>query len=121
MVTGRSRIAANYSLKSLMKYFDLRACVFLEDESREYAKPNPYAITHAMHSMSTQSALYAGDSMEDLLMARRAKSTDLKISFVGVYGMSPSPGATRKQFLAQADSLAKSVNSLPAVVSRLRH
>ena len=121
MVTGRSRIAADYSMKSLMKYFDLRACVFLEDESREYAKPNPYAITHAMHSMNAKMALYAGDSMEDLLMARRARTSDLKISFVGIYGMSPNPGATRKKFLARADSLAKSVNSLPALVSKLRH
>ena len=33
IVTGRSRLAAEYSLKSLIKYFNSDACVFLEDKS----------------------------------------------------------------------------------------
>src|SRR5919108_4485971 len=72
IVSGRSRLAAEYSLKPVMKYFNLDACVFLEDEKREYAKPNPYAIKHAMEVMGARSAVYAGDSAEDLMMARRA-------------------------------------------------
>ena len=48
LVSGRSWFAAEYSLKPIMKYFNLDACVFLEDRKREYAKVNPYAIKHAM-------------------------------------------------------------------------
>jgi phosphoglycolate phosphatase-like HAD superfamily hydrolase len=119
MVTGRSRVAAEYSLKSHMKHFDLRACVFLEDESREYAKPSPYAVNRAMHAMNSQSAIYAGDSMEDLLMAKRAQTGGLKITFVGVYGMSPDPLETKKLFSNQVGTVAKTVNSLPTLMNRL--
>jgi phosphoglycolate phosphatase-like HAD superfamily hydrolase len=81
MVTGRSQLAAEVSLKSLMKYFDLEACVFLEDEKREYAKPNPYAIRKAMEVMGAKNAVYSGDSAEDFLMAMRAeKETGARIT-----------------------------------------
>src|SRR5919106_1972330 len=73
IVSGRSRLAAEYSLKPIIKYFNFDACVFLEDENRKYAKPNPYAIEHAMKVMNAKTAVYAGDSAEDLFMARRAE------------------------------------------------
>jgi phosphoglycolate phosphatase-like HAD superfamily hydrolase len=44
IISGRSRIAAEYSLKSIFDLFNKRACIFLEDEEREYSKPHPYAI-----------------------------------------------------------------------------
>src|SRR5581483_5564440 len=99
IVSGRSRIAAEYSLSPVMKYFNLDACVFLEDEKREFTKPNPYAIKRAMQTMGSKSAVYAGDSAEDLLMARRAeKEITAKIAFVGVYGYSPQPAKTIANF-----------------------
>ena len=98
LVSGRSWLAAEYSLKPVMKYFNLEACVFLEDEKREYAKPNPYAIKHAMEVMGARSAVYAGDSAEDLMMARRAEEAGVKIAFVGVYGNSPRSASTIADF-----------------------
>ncbi|HYX72257.1 MAG TPA: HAD family hydrolase, partial [Nitrososphaera sp.] len=92
IVSGRSRLAAEYSLRPIIKYFNSDACVFLEDKKREYAKPNPYAVKHAMKVMSARTAIYVGDSVEDLLMAKRAeKETDIKIAFVGIYGNSSEP------------------------------
>jgi phosphoglycolate phosphatase-like HAD superfamily hydrolase len=119
IVSGRSRLAAEYSLSPVMKYFNIDACVFLEDEKREYAKPNPYAIKRAMKAMNAQSAVYAGDSAEDLLMARRAeKETGAKIAFVGVYGYSPQPSKTRAKFRQEGvEAMAKSANQLPSIVS----
>jgi phosphoglycolate phosphatase-like HAD superfamily hydrolase len=119
VVSGRSRLAAEYSLKPMMKYFNLDACVFLEDETREYAKPNPYAIKHAMEVMHAKAAVYAGDSAEDLLMARRAeKEAGVKIAFVGVYGNSPQPIKTAAQFRqAGVEAIAKSVNQLPHIIN----
>ena len=101
-----------------MKYFDLDACVFLEDEKREYAKPNPYAIRKAMESMDARTAVYSGDSAEDLLMARRAeKGTGAKIAFVGIYGYSPQPAETLANFKSLgAQATAQTVNQLPRLI-----
>jgi HAD superfamily hydrolase (TIGR01549 family) len=121
IVSGRSRLAAEYSLAPVMKYFDINACVFLEDEPREHAKPSPYAVKHAMEVMGAKSAVYAGDSAEDMMMARRAqKEGGFDIKFVGVYGLSPQPAKTLKQFKENgADALAKSVNSLPLLLNKV--
>lgn len=121
IVSGRSKLAAEYSLAPVMKYFNLRACVFLEDEARERAKPNPYAIKKAMEVMGAKSAVYAGDSAEDMMMARRAqKEAGFDIAFVGVYGLSPQPAGTLRQFKEQgADAVAKSVNSLPVIINKV--
>jgi HAD superfamily phosphatase len=120
IVSGRSRLAAEYSLKPVLKYFNFDACVFLEDERREYAKPNPYATKHAMKVMKARTAVYAGDSAEDLLMARRAeKEARVKIAFVGIYGNSPEPAKTMACFKSRrVEAVAKSVNQLPRIVER---
>jgi phosphoglycolate phosphatase-like HAD superfamily hydrolase len=121
IVSGRSWLAAEYSLKPVMKYFNLDACVFLEDEKREYAKPNPYAIKRAMEVMSARAAVYAGDSAEDLLMARRAeKEASVKVAFVGIYGNSPNPSKTVAQFRREGVvAIAKSVNQLPNTINKV--
>jgi phosphoglycolate phosphatase-like HAD superfamily hydrolase len=118
MVTGRSRLAAEVSLRELMKYFDIDSCVFLEDEKRKYAKPNPYAIRKAMDSMNAKNAVYAGDSAEDLLMARRAeKAMGVTIAFVGIYGYSPQPEKTLQNFRRLGvRAIARTVNRLPGLV-----
>jgi phosphoglycolate phosphatase-like HAD superfamily hydrolase len=114
IVSGRSRLAADYSLGPVMKYFDLGASVFLEDERREYAKPNTFAIKHAMEAMNARTAAYAGDSAEDLLMARRAeKELGVKIDFVGVYGFSVEPKKVSARFRKEGVVLIATVNQLP--------
>ncbi|MGI0034895.1 MAG: HAD family hydrolase, partial [Nitrososphaera sp.] len=120
VVTGRSRLAAEYSLGPVMKYLRLDACVFLEDEKREFAKPNPYAIKHAMQTMGAKTALYAGDSAEDLLTARNAeKELGVRISFVGIYGYSPRPAQTLAKFKEQGvEAVAKSVDQLPRIIKK---
>jgi HAD superfamily phosphatase len=94
--------------------------MFLEDEKREYAKPNPYAIKRAMQTMDAKSTVYAGDSVEDLLMARRAeKETGAKIAFVGIYGYSPQPSKTRAKFRQEGvEAMAKSANQLPSIINK---
>jgi HAD superfamily phosphatase len=121
IVSGRSRLAAEYSLKSIIKYFNSDACVFLEDKKREYAKPNPYAIKHAMKVMSARTAIYVGDSVEDLLMARRAeKETDIKIAFVGIYGNSSELGKTIYKFKQEGVKVVmRSVNQLPNIINKV--
>jgi HAD superfamily phosphatase len=121
IVSGRSRLAAEYSLKPVIKYFNSDACVFLEDKKREYAKPNPYAVKHAMKMMSARTAIYVGDSVEDLLMARRAeKETGMKIAFVGIYGNSSEPGKTIYKFKQEGvKAIMRSVNQLPNIINKV--
>jgi phosphoglycolate phosphatase-like HAD superfamily hydrolase len=121
IVSGRSRLAAEYSLKPIIKYFNSDACVFLEDKKREYAKPNPYAVKHAMKVMSSRTAIYVGDSVEDLIMARRAeKETGAKIAFVGIYGNSSEPGKTIYKFKQEGvEVILGSVNQLPNIINKV--
>ncbi|HKF26995.1 MAG TPA: HAD-IA family hydrolase [Nitrososphaera sp.] len=121
IVSGRSRLAAEYSLKPIIKYFNSDACVFLEDQKREYAKPNSYAVKHAMKVMSARTAIYVGDSVEDLLMARRAeKETGMKIAFVGIYGNSSEPGKTIYKFKQEGvKAIMRSVNQLPNIINKV--
>ncbi|MFB5621139.1 MAG: HAD family hydrolase, partial [Nitrosopumilus sp.] len=75
MVTGRGKESVSYSLKSLLNKFDLNNSIFLEDESRELAKPNPEPLLNSINGMNSTSTLYVGDSFEDFIMAK--KTTDL--------------------------------------------
>jgi HAD superfamily phosphatase len=115
LISGRSKLAAQYSLEPLIDMFDKNASVFLEDESRKHWKPNPYSIIKAMTSLGAKTSLYVGDSIEDLYMTRKAeKDMDVKILFVGVYGCSVQPQDTIRKFTENnVDLIIKSVNCLP--------
>ena len=121
IVSGRSKLAAEYSLQHIIKYFNSDACVFLEDKKREYAKPNPYAVKHAMKVMGARTAVYVGDSAEDLLMARRAgKETGTKIAFVGIYGNSSEPDKTIDKFKQEGvELIIRSINQLPNIINKV--
>ena len=122
IVSGRSRLAAEYSLgPAMLKYFNPDACVFLEDQMRKYAKPNPYAIKRAMQALNAKSSIYVGDSVEDLLMTRRAeKELRAKIAFIGIYGYSPQPSRTAAIFKKESiAALTKSINQLPNTINKV--
>jgi HAD superfamily phosphatase len=121
VVSGRSKLAAEYSLKPILDIFNQTACVFLEDEKREYAKPNSYALKRAMGNMDANTAIYAGDSTEDLLMARRTeKETGVKIAFVGIYGCSKQPATMVRLFRENgANAIIESINQLPYILNNV--
>jgi HAD superfamily phosphatase len=115
LISGRSKLAAQYSLEPIFDMFDQNASVFLEDESRKHWKPNPYSILKAMTSLGAKTSLYVGDSVEDLYMTRKAeKDMDIKILFIGVYGCSAQPQDTIRKFRENNVALIiESVNCLP--------
>jgi len=121
IVSGRSKLAAKYSLNAIFNMFNQRASIFLEDKSRKYSKPNPYAIKKAMTTMKARSAIYVGDSSEDLLMSRKAeKETGVKITFFGIYGCSAKPADTIRQFKKNgADAIIENVNQLPNILNKV--
>jgi len=121
VVSGRSKLAAEYSLRPILDTLKQDSSVFLEDERRKYAKPNPYGIMKAMKSMGTKTAIYAGDSYEDLIMVRRAEEqTHLKIAFCGIYGCNSQPLETMRQFKEKgADLILQDINQLPKILNKV--
>ncbi len=92
MVTGRGKESVGYSLKLLLAKFDLSHSMFLEDEPRKLAKPNPQSLLSSIDGMKSISTIYVGDSMEDLIMAKKA-TADLghETIFCGIIGTSKNP------------------------------
>jgi HAD superfamily phosphatase len=121
IVSGRSKIAAEYSLGPILDYFNKKASVFLEDEVRGYAKPNPYALISALKNLNVKSAIYVGDSTEDILMARKAEQRiGAEIVFVGAYGHAIDTRGTIRQFKdRKADAIIENVNQLPNIINKV--
>ena len=44
----------------------LKNSIFLEDEPRELAKPNPESLIQTIQKLKTTHTVFVGDSMEDL-------------------------------------------------------
>ena len=118
MVTGRGKESVSYSLKHLLEKFDLKNSVFLEDESRDLAKPNPQALVNSITGMNSRSCLYVGDSMEDFLMAKKATILGHKTTFCGIIGTSKNPEEKLKLFEQnEAILVIDSINLLPKVLN----
>ena len=121
VVSGRSKLAFEYSLQNVLSIFNKEASIFLEDEPRKNAKPNPYGISKAMKRMLMKHAIYVGDSVEDIIMVRKAKEEmGLDVEFVGVYGASAKPMESRKALKQNgADLVLQSVNKLPHILNKV--
>ena len=91
--------------------------VFLEDESRDLAKPNPQSLIRAMKGLDSKNCLYVGDSMEDMILAQNASELDFKVTFCGIYGSGKLPDM-RKKLLAKYNVplILESINQLPDIL-----
>jgi HAD superfamily phosphatase len=121
LISGRSKIATYFTLNNIVDYFIKDACIFLEDEKREYSKPNTYAIHRVFNQLKLKNAIYVGDSIEDLLMVKkfRDESNGQKIIFCGVYGTNKSSSEDLKRLwkLKGADIIVENVNDIPNVLN----
>jgi HAD superfamily hydrolase (TIGR01548 family) len=121
IVTGRGLLSAKHSLKDLFNEFDLNNSRFLEDESREMAKPNPQSLISTIKGMDGKNSLYVGDSMEDYIMARKANESGIPTIFCGVYGTSKDQDAKRSLFENNnADIIIKSIDLIPKTLNLVR-
>jgi phosphoglycolate phosphatase-like HAD superfamily hydrolase len=124
LISGRSKVAAEFTLNGLFDYFIKDACIFLEDEKREFAKPNTYAIHRIFNELKLNKAIYVGDSIEDLLMIKkfRDETNKAKIGFCGIYGTNrSSPEDLKKLFeLKGADIIVENVNNLPNILNNTK-
>jgi len=118
MVTGRGKESVSYSLKELLPRFNLKNSVFLEDESRDLAKPNPKSLLDSIKGMNGTSTLYVGDSMEDFIMAKRVTEMGTKTTFCGIMGTSKNPQEKLELFEKnEAVLVLDSIHLLPKVLN----
>lgn len=118
IVSGRGLESIRYSLKELLNEFNVENSVFLEDESRELAKPNPNSLIRTFKGIGTSHCLFVGDSMEDLIMARKATEMGHKTTFCGIIGTSKFPDEKMKLFEEQkATLILNSIDLLPKVLN----
>ena len=118
IVSGRGKESIRYSLKELLDKFDLKNSVFLEDESRELAKPNPESLIRSINGMNCNHCIYVGDSMEDFIMAKKATNLGHNTTFCGIIGTSKSPQEKLELFQHNGAKLVlESINLLPKVLN----
>ena len=118
IVTGRGLESTRYSLGKLFSKFDVSSSVFLEDHPRRLAKPNPKSLIMAIDNLHSQSCIYVGDSMEDLMMAKKANRMGKQILFCGIYGTAANPNSKKKLFEKnKADIILESIALLPKALN----
>ena len=118
IVTGRGLDAISSSLKELLNQFNVESSVFLEDESRDLAKPNPQSLIRAMKGLNSENCLYVGDSMEDMILAQRASELGFNATFCGIYGSSKLPEMKKKLFTENNIPLIlETINQLPDILT----
>ncbi len=118
IVTGRGKESALYSLKKILDQFDLNNSVFLEDESRSLAKPNPLSLIQSIKGMRSHHSIFVGDSMEDLIMAKKATEQGYKTTFCGIIGTSKNPQKKLELFEKnEALLVLESIDLLPTVLN----
>ena len=114
IVTGRGFNAISSSLKELLNQFNVENSVFLEDEPRDLAKPNPQSLIRAMEGLNSKNCLYVGDSMEDMMLAQKASELGFKATFCGIYGSGKLPEMKKKLFTERgAPLILETINQLP--------
>ena len=114
IVTGRGFNAISSSLKELLNQFNIENSVFLEDEPRDLAKPNPQSLIRAMEGLNSKNCLYVGDSMEDMMLAQKASELGFKATFCGIYGSGKLPEMKKKLFTERgAPLILETINQLP--------
>ena len=118
IVTGRGFDAISSSLKEILNQFNVENSVFLEDESRDLAKPNPQSLIRAMKGLDSKNCLYVGDSMEDMILAQKASELDFQATFCGIYGSGKLPEMKKKLFTEHdVPLIVETINELPDILT----
>ena len=118
IVTGRGIESIRYSLKEILDEFNVDCSVFLEDEPRELAKPNPDSLIQTIKKLNLTHSIFVGDSMEDFMMAQKATQMGNKTTFCGIIGSSKYPEEKKKLFEEKNVSLiVNSIDLLPKALN----
>ena len=128
IASGSRRRSAEYILGELIKKFNPKSLVFAEDvEAAErllkkpLKKPHPYSLLKAAEGFGkVRSIIYIGDSMEDAIMASRARDETGRVIFAGVYRYTIFEEEMLRIFLKyRCDIILPTVNELPSILEML--
>jgi len=118
IVTGRGFNAISSSLKEILNQFNVENSVFLEDESRDLAKPNPQSLIRSIKGLNSKNCLYVGDSMEDMILVQKASELGFQTTFCGIYGSGKLPEMKKKMFIEKnIPFILESINFLPKALN----
>ena len=118
IVTGRGFNAISSSLKEILNQFNVENSVFLEDESRDLAKPNPQSLIRSIKGLGSKNCLYVGDSMEDMILVQKVSELGFQTTFCGIYGSSKLPEVKKKIFVEKnVPFILESINFLPKALN----
>jgi HAD superfamily hydrolase (TIGR01548 family) len=118
IVTGRGKESTKYSLDKLFGKFNIDSSFFLEDHPRTLAKPNPKSLIMSINRLKSRCCLYVGDSMEDLMMAKKATKIGKKTVFCGIYGTAQNRHSKKRFFEKNnADIIIQSIDLVPKALN----
>lgn len=121
IITGRSKLASQYSLGKMYSSFNQEASVYLEDANRLFRKPNPLSLEKSLNVLSSTQGFYVGDSTEDLIMCKNLnRRKRYNIQFIGAYGASVDPKRIKEYFLKNRCPMVKTVNDIPNIIYKVR-
>lgn len=108
IVTGRPKDEAFYVLQKngVLEFFDV--IITMQDYPEDKAKPNPFSINLALEELGRKSAVYIGDSIDDMKAAQNAK-----IRAIGV--MPPNTSSVRLKQLLKANGAMKILDSITEI------
>ena len=122
IVSGRGLVSTKYSLKEFLDEFDIENSRFLEDEPREFAKPNSQPLVSCIKGLESSCCMFVGDSTEDFLMAKKAEELGSKTIFCAIYGTSKDPQSKRNLFEQKnADIILESIDLIPKALNLVKN
>lgn len=115
IITGRTKKNALFSLKKnkVYQYFDVH--ITMDDTPGAKKKPSPFGIKKAMKQLKVKTAIYAGDSVDDMRAASAAGITPIGV-------INPfHPFAKQKQLLNEngAKHIIEDINQIIEVINEI--
>ena len=130
IASGSKAGTAEHVLGGLLDRFHREARVWMDDVDEairetgipNLSKPHPFSLLRASRPLEPfQGLLYVGDSVADLTMTEKARGSDPRFLFAGVYCFTASRDAVLGEFMkGGADIIAPSVNELPIILEKIR-
>lgn len=130
IVSGRDSISAKFSLGNIFNEFREDAVLFLSDydygllQAKEgnMRKPNPEPLIKASKGLKLfKSALYVGDSVEDVLMSKRANIVCPYFASAAIYATSDFPEEFISHLLKMGTELIMhSITDLPQLLKKIK-
>ena len=75
-------------------------------------------MIQTIQGLDSKNSLYVGDSMEDLILAKKASELGFQTTFCGIYGSGKLPEIRKKLFIEQnVPIILESINFLPKALN----